>query len=165
VCRCTSTGWPRPIEYLLLAGLVWFIYKGSFTHYPCQECKAWIDWEHLKISAGLYDCPRFMFLAWVSFDVYKAAKTHRIPSLCRSIFRKRALHVVADLRREWCYTATHCNTLQHTATHCSTLHHAITQCNTLRRTATCCGKLQHTATHCNTLQHTARCRDIWGDYH
>jgi len=34
-----------------------------------------------------------------------------------------------------CYTATHCNTLQHTATHCNTL--------------------QHTATHCNTLQHTA----------
>jgi len=59
----------------------------------------------------------------------------------RYICMYRWIHVMLILYT--CYTATHCNTLQHTATHCNTLQHTATHCNTL----------QHTATHCNTRHH------------
>ena len=85
------------------------------------------------------------------------------------IFCKRALKLVALLRKEIC-NLRHLMQLRHPVTislfcmQCviilvSVLHTFLykltTPCNTLQHTATNCNTLQHTATHCNTLQHTA----------
>jgi len=95
------------------------------------------------------------------------------------IFCKRALKLVALLRKEIC-NLRHLMQFRHPVTislfcmqcviilvsvlhtflyklttPCNTLQHTATNCNTLQHTASHCNTLQRTATHCSTLQHTA----------
>jgi len=127
-----------------MSGVSQYIFQlhcNTATHCNTLQCTA----TQYRAFSGVCVCSFFCLFCMIFF----------LCSLCAYIYRILYYWWWCILRESQCncYTATHCNTMQHTAAHCNTLQRFLTHCYTLQYISTRCNTLQHAATHCNMSAH------------